>query len=319
MDISIIIVNYNSARMVADCINSIAEKTEGVGYEIIVVDNASKDHSVALLEKAFGSQITVIASDINLGFGKANNLGVMYASGKYLFFLNPDTILVNNAIQYLYLYLEKHPETGIAGGNLYTPDMEPAPSHCMVFDDLETEREKASWRKILFGKVKQKLSDKKIKEKKQFVDEFNYLEQEKQVAYVFGADMMMKREVFESAGGFDPDFFMYAEEEYLSWRITQKGYRIVNVPQARIIHLEGATLKGQDEFSERQFKMRMNGTMTYFKKRFGAEGVQKFYEFRSLRYKRLIQIARWQRKLTDTFTPVIQKKCLDEEFRNFSK
>ena len=98
MDISVIIVNYHSAKMVMDCINSIYSQTRGASFEIIVVDNASGDGSVELLRETFGERITVIASPENLGFGRANNLGAAQAKGKYLFLLNPDTLLVNDAL-----------------------------------------------------------------------------------------------------------------------------------------------------------------------------------------------------------------------------
>lgn len=316
MDVSVIIVNYHSAQMVIDCIRSIFQKTSNITYEVIVVDNASEDGSVEKLERIFGTQIIVISSEKNLGFGKANNLGVTKARGKYLFLLNPDTILVNDAIQYLYDYMEQHPEVGVVGGNLYTPDMKPTPSFCQKYDDFQLEKERAAWRTILFGKVKQKIFSRK-QGALICKDEFNHTDQAQKVAYIFGADMMIKKEVFEKVGGFDPDFFMYAEEQELSWRITEQGYYIMNIPQAKIIHLEGATIKDQNQFSDRQFKMRMNGTLIYYTKRFGLDGAEQFYKLRSLRYDRLIKIAKWQRKLTDTFVPVVQKRCLDEVYQEF--
>lgn len=317
MDVSVIIVNYHSVQMAIDCIRSIFQKTSNITYEIIVVDNASGDNSIEVLEQTFDSQITVIASEQNLGFGKANNLGAKIAQGKYLFLLNPDTILVNNAIDILFQYLEDHSEVGVAGGNLFAPDMSPAPSYCLKFDDIETERKSASWKEILAGKFKQKALNRSKKEQKLFENEFNYDDVTKRVAYIFGADMMLKKELFHGVGGFDPDFFMYAEEEELSWRITNNGYNIVSVPQAKIIHLEGATVKKQNEFSERQFKMRMNGALTYFYKRFGIDGAEQFYSIRTLRYQRLVRLAKLQGKLTDNFPPLIQKRCLKEVYYEF--
>lgn len=317
MNVSIIIVNYHSTGMVIDCINSIREKTENLTYEIIVVDNASGDGSLDVLNQAFGTEITLIAASENLGFGKANNLGASQAKGKYLFLLNPDTILVNNAVKILFDYLEANPGVGVAGGNLYAPDMSPAPSFCRTFDDLDSEQKRASWRHLISQKVHDKLSARK--DKAQPISEFNHTAYPGKAAYIFGADMMLLKVVFDRVGGFDPDFFMYAEEEELTWRITQLGLDVMCVPQAKIIHLEGATLKKQNEFSPRQFKMRMTGTLTYFKKRFGNAGAAEFYRLRSLRYERLIKIAKIQRKLTPDFTPVVQKKCLDEVYQEFLK
>lgn len=315
MDVSIIIVNYHSAKMVIDCVNSIRQKTENLTYEIIVVDNASGDGSVETLQESLGNQITLIASEENLGFGKANNLGAKQASGKYLFLLNPDTILVNNAVKILFDYMEAHQGVGIVGGNLYTPEMAPAPSFCKIFDDLKLEKKRAAWSTLIGNKVKDKVLA--WSKKMPPVPEFNHSEDPQTVAYIFGADMMMPKKLFDQAGGFDPDFFMYAEEEELSWRITKAGYSSVCVPQAKIIHLEGATVKKQNKFSARQFKMRMNGALTYYKKRFGDEGAAAFYRLRSLRYERLMAIARIQRKLTPQFGPGIQKACLDEVYQEF--
>lgn len=318
MDVSIIIVNFHSADLVADCIRSIEEKTKNVNYEIIVVDNASGDGSVEKLRGLFGDKILVVASEENLGFGKANNLGSISAQGRYLFMLNPDTILVNDAISILYQYLEEHPEVGVAGGNLYNLDMQAVPSYCLAFDTVQTEKKKASWYELIGSKVMTKLSERfKIKQEKLFEKEFNYDDTPKQVAYIFGADMMMRKTLFDKLGGFDPEFFMYAEEEELSCRITDEGYKIMSVPEAKIIHLEGATVKAQEVFSEQQFRMRMTGTLTYYKKRFGLAGAAEYYKYRSLRYRRLIQIAKVQGKAHEKFEPVIQKKCLDEVYQEF--
>ncbi len=313
MDISVIIVNYHSAKMVIDCINSIYDKTRDLRYEIIVVDNASDDGSVELLRETFGETITLIESPENLGFGKANNLGAKKAVGKYLFLLNPDTILVNNAMKILYNYLEEHPNVGVAGGNLLSPEGMPTPSFCREFDDLKLEKNRASWGNLLGQRICAKL---RIGRNRPMA-EFNHTEKPEKVAYIFGADMMIPETLFARVGGFDPDFFMYAEEEELTWRITREGYAAVSVPQAKIIHLEGATLNASHTFNPRQFKMRMTGAMTYFQKRFGPEGVAEFYRLRSLRYDRILNIAQIQGKYRPGMTAQLQKQCLDEVYREF--
>lgn len=309
MDVSIIIVNYHSADLVVECINSIYQKTENIIYEIIVVDNASEDDSVEKLSLIYGNKIKLIVSEENLGFGKANNLGARYAKGKYLFMLNPDTILVNNAIKILYDYLEKNPKIGIAGGNLYMPEMTASPSYCLQFDTVEEEKKNASWIYLIKKKFQDKLAlQGKVRP---FETTFNYSNEVKEVAYIFGADIMISKCLFDSIKGFDPDFFMYAEEEELSWRVTKKGYQIVNVPQAKIIHLEGATSKKRNDFSEKQFKMRMHGTLTYYKKCYGTEGLKQFYKYRMRRYERLILFAKLRGKDTNDMLPQVQLKCLE--------
>lgn len=313
MDVSVIIVNYHCAQMTIDCIRSVFEKTQTASFEVIVVDNASGDGSAERLRQTFGDMIQVIESDENLGFGKANNLGAGHASGEYLFLLNPDTLLVNDAIGILQDYLRQHPQTGVAGGNLYAPDMMPAPSYCLAFDDLRRERRYAGWVHLIGSKVRTKLG---IREK---MKEFNFSDREKQVAYIFGADMMLPKRLFDEVGGFDPAFFMYGEEEELTWRITQRGYRVLSVPQARIIHLEGATTSKKHAFSERQFRMRMNGTLTYYQKRFGDAGAAEFFRLRTRRYDRLMKIAGAQGKLTEDFAPKMMKRLLKEEYQAFLK
>ncbi len=311
MDVSIIIVNYNSGHLTAECIHSVFRRTSGLTYEVIVVDNDSHDDSIDLLKKEFKEAITIIPAEENLGFGKANNLGVQQANGNYLFLLNPDTILVNDAINELYNFIKDKPNVGIVGGNLYTPSMTPNPSFCLKFDSIELEREKAKWSTIIQSKIRQKLGIVSVNEY------FNITEDPIEVAYIFGADMFMSKKLFDSIHGFDPDFFMYAEEEELSYRVSELGYMSMNIPSAKIIHLEGVTQKKINSFNEKQFRMRMQGIMLYYQKRFGMEGVNDFYRWRNKQYERLIQIGKMQGKDVDDLIVSIQKKCLGEVYQEF--
>lgn len=317
MDVSVIIVNYKSAALVADCIRSVNDKTLGIEYEIIIVDNDSQDGSVEMLAHEFGNSITILEAKDNLGFGKANNLGAQLAKGEFLFLLNPDTVLVNNAMKILIEYIKNHEDVGVAGANLYGPEMTAAPSYCEAFDDIRSEKKQAAWTTILSRKSREKIQQALHLSPKPFEHTFNYSNDPKEVAYIFGADMMMRRELFEKVGGFDPDFFMYAEEEELSWRIHKLNKKSVSVPKAKIIHLEGMTLKTKDSFSEKQFRMRMNGTMTYYYKRFGRKGLEKFYKIRMSRYNRLIKIAKVKKKKLSDFGPVIMSRCLKDEYMKF--
>lgn len=316
MDVSIIIVNYNSMDLVIDCVNSIFQQTVDIKFEIIIVDNASKNKEAERLQQKLKNKVKVIKSKKNLGFGRANNLGTKYAAGDYIFFLNPDTVLINNVVKILVEEIKQNKDAGCAGGNLYTPEMMPCSSFSLCFDDLHTEKRYASWWYLITSKVKQKLCMKNsglvIPRK-----DFNDTKQKIEVAYIFGADMMMEKKFFEQLGGFDEEFFMYAEEEELSWRIKQRGKKIFNIPQAKIIHLEGATLDKHHEFNEKQFMLRINGTMTYFRKRYGREGVCKFYEFRALRYRRLKKIAALQKKKNTEFQFEVRMRCLQECFEEF--
>ncbi len=119
--LSIIIINYNTKQLTSDCIRSIKEKTKDLRYEIIVVDNASRDGSVPFLKQRF-PDLLLIESPENLGFGRANNLAADIARADTLLLLNSDTIIIDNSIKTLYDHLQTHPQTGVCGGLLLNED-----------------------------------------------------------------------------------------------------------------------------------------------------------------------------------------------------
>lgn len=223
--ISIIIVNYNTERLLEDCLSSIFEKTQAVDFEIIVIDNNSEEGSLDKLISKYKS-VKFHFAGLNLGFGKANNLGATLATGKYLFFLNPDTLLINNAVNILFHYMESHPETGICGGNMYKGDMTPA-SSLYNTDFLTYEY------KIIFN----------IKR----TPGFNYSKVPQNVLVIVGADLFIRKDVFDEVNGFDPDFFMYFEEVDLCYRTRKAGHAVTSVPDAQIIHLQGGSAENKSE------------------------------------------------------------------------
>ena len=129
--------------------------------------------------------------------------------------------------------------------------------------------------------------------------------------------MMMSKKMFDEVDGFDPDFFMYAEEEDLSWRIAEKGYAIVSIPEAKIIHLEGATSKDEGSFNAKTFSLRMRGILTYFYKRYGVKGVKALYYYRVLYYQRLIRLAKIRKKNLNSVAAVQMKQLLKKEYKEF--
>lgn len=249
MDVSIIIVNYNTTSLLLPCIDSIVEHTHGVSYEIIVADNGSNEESLAPLRE--DNRITLLEMRENLGFGRANNAGVQKATGKHLFLLNPDTLLVNDAITILYQHLETHPDTGVCGGNIFNKDMQPAHSYHVLFPSILSEMDFAfgqAYRQLRHGKNAQ----------------FNHTGKMKDVAMITGADMMVRRTAWEKVEGFDPAFFMYCEDADLCQRIKTQGYRIVSVPEASIIHLEGKSFAESETHCQRI----LDGRFTYFRKHY---------------------------------------------------
>lgn len=140
MDVSVIIVNYKTLQLLVQAIDSILDKTEDIVYEIIVVDNHSQDDSERVVHERYGNRVTYLLLAENVGFGRANNEGLRIARGRNILFLNPDTILVNNAVRILSDYLDSHPDTGAVGGNLYTADMQPNVSFNRVRPSISTKR-----------------------------------------------------------------------------------------------------------------------------------------------------------------------------------
>ena len=311
MDVSIIIVNYCTPYLTIDCINSIIHHTIGLNYEIIVVDNNSNDDSKHIITKKLRGKIVYIQSDKNLGFGKANNLGCKYATGEYLFLLNSDTLLINNAIKELYEYIKNHKDVGIVGGNLYTKNLEPNASYAMKFNDLNTIKDESRW----FNIFKQILSNRITVSKKR--KDFNYSNKPKRVAYIYGADLMISRQLFCELKGFDDDFFMYYEEQELSFRVSRLGYQIISVPSARIIHYDGASTKVNDEFKPKQFCMRVHGAFIYFNKCYGSDGYKKYYHYKMKKNKRILKIAKKLKRKKLFELTNIQINCLENIYQNF--
>jgi GT2 family glycosyltransferase len=226
MDVSILIVNYNTISFLIDAIDSIFEKTEGIKFEIIVIDNNSKDNSEKILAEKYGDKIIYLGLHENIGFGRANNEGSKIAKGRNLFFLNPDTKLINNAVKKLSDYMDNNPDVGCCGGNLLNENEKPTISFRRIFPSLFEEiniRLLSIPEKVLFGK--------------NLI--YNYSIKPIKVSFILGADLMIRKELFNAISGFDSDFFLFYEEIELQYRIKKLNYLIINVPYAKIVHLEG--------------------------------------------------------------------------------
>lgn len=231
MDVSIILVNYNTNGLLMDCIQSINLQTKDVSFEVIIVDNNSKDFCPQDYTSLY-KEIKVIQLDSNIGFGRANNEGLKIAQGDYIFFLNSDTILLNDAVSVLCNYLKENTSVGICGGNLYTRENKPNMSYTQSFPHA------IDYIKLLLQFRSGSLED----------DLFNETGHNKKIeGYISGADLMVRKELLDKYGGFDPRFFMYFEDVELCYRIKRKGIEIHSVPSAKIIHLQGASsvLKGE--------------------------------------------------------------------------
>lgn len=220
MDVSVIIVTYNTLRMTNECISSIVEKTTDVSYEIILVDNASKDGSKDFFSS--DNRITYIYNDENFGFGKANNIGAKVAKGKYLFFLNSDTYFLNNALFHFFKHAEENNSNVIGFWGTQLKDKEGnVNGNGSTFPSIRKSL-------MLAAHIKPK--------------EVGYREEPFEpyfVDYVLGADMFTSKHVFDELGGFDEDFFMYYEESDIMRRGARLGYFSNIIYGPSIVHLEG--------------------------------------------------------------------------------
>ncbi len=246
IEVSIIIVNYNTVNLTKACIDSIVKYTQGLNYEIILVDNKSTDGSKQYFEK--DKRIIYIYNEENRGFGGGNNQGALKASGKYLFFLNPDTLLLNNAIKELYDFYTSDKSIGICGGNLYDIELKPAHSFRRYLPGIQWEVNLLTcglWDKIIYGKNRI----------------FNYTKNTIEVGYVTGADLFISKDLFDKCGGFSSEFFMYYEETDLTNQVKRLGKRVYSVPSSKIQHLEGKSFSAEKE--QRRRALTENGYQVY--------------------------------------------------------
>lgn len=234
MDVSIIIVNYNSTALVTACLRSIYQYTSEVNFEVWVVDNASADRSIESIRDHFPS-VQLLLLPANVGFGRANNAAIEKAGGTFLFLLNPDTELSNDAVSMFLQFMRQSANKMVAvcGGHLYTANGKETPSYGNFPSLLQSIA--ASGLFLFFKRYYRNHLDTGVVNKEMHVRE---------VDFVSGANMFIRRSALEQCGAFDPDFFLYFEETELCYRIRKAGYSIYLLPMVKILHHEGGTTTG---------------------------------------------------------------------------
>lgn len=232
MDLSIIIINWNSKGYLRECLKSIPQAATGLECEVLVIDNASYDGAAQMLAQEF-SHVTFIQSDRNLGFSAANNRAARQAKGDFLLFLNPDTIVMGKSLGTLVDALRKLPHAGAVGAKLLNTDRTLQTSCVQSFPtvlnqmlDCEMLRRRFP-RSTLWGMAAL----------------FDGSHQPAPVEAISGACFMVKRHVFDRLGGFDERYFMYSEDIDLAYRIHREGFNCYYVPEATVIHHGGGSSK----------------------------------------------------------------------------
>lgn len=248
MDVSIILVNYNTIKLLVEALDSVFEKSEGFSYEIIVVDNNSTDNSKMILKQLYGNKINYVSLPENIGFGRANNEGIKISKGRYVLFLNPDTKLLNNAILIFLNFFNNNTNVGIVGGNLYSYNNKPGYSYSRYFPGIFIDELSL----LTLG-----LSKKLIR-----FPHHNMSAYPLEVSCISGADLMIRRTILDEVGWFDPQYFMYYEDTDLNRRVKSAGYKIINLPDAKIMHFDSQSFK----FKEAKFRFAFDSRAKYYLK-----------------------------------------------------
>jgi GT2 family glycosyltransferase len=266
--VSTIIVSFNTRELLQECLQSLlaecARLPVGTTSEVIVVDNASADGSAEMVAKAFSNAPTpvrLLRSNINLGFGAANNLAIEAAQGRYLVLLNSDAFFHPGALARAIEHMDANPQAGIGGARLVGRDGEPQLSarvfHSVLRDAL-----------VLSGLASRGFGSEGLS--------WAETDRPAEVDWVTGAFMILRREALAKTALFDPEFFLYCEEVDLCRRVKAAGYRVLYWPDVVVTHLGGESSRTLSEhiFSESEAQVvlwRMRSMLLYYRKHHGSQ------------------------------------------------
>lgn len=227
-ELSVIIVSWNSAQWIERCLSSLTAALEGIASEILVVDNASEDATVALTHRHF-PQVRLLQNSHNAGFGKACNQALAISRGEFVLFLNPDTQVQPGMAKILLHFMRTHPEAGAVGPTLLNPDgsLQLSGNTFPALSNLWVEAlflDRCFPAHPLFGRHKLSHVDRTVVH---------------EVDWTMGACLCVPHVVLEKIGGFDERFFLFFEDTDLCWRIRSAGYAIFFLPTARVVHFGG--------------------------------------------------------------------------------
>ena len=264
VDVSILIVSVNTRERLRQCLNSLPAAQGAVACETIIVDNHSRDGSADMLEQDH-PEVRLIRSPVNLGFANANNRAAETATGRYLLLLNPDAVLPEEAIEQAVRRMDQMPGVGMAGGRLLGEDGSDQPS-ARMFPTLLLELFNLTGlagrypRSKLFGRFDRTWADPG---------------EACAIDWVPGAFAILRRELVERIGFFDPRFFLYYEEVDLCRRLRAAGCAIMYWPDLRIMHVGGESSKtlGDMAFSAKGSQLtlwRMRSQLLYYRKWHGV-------------------------------------------------
>ena len=231
IDLSIIIVSYNTKDFIEECLESIKATSKGFDYEIIVVDNASEDNSLEMLKTKF-PDVIVVKNQENVGFSKANNLGVEKSKGRYVLFLNPDTVVYEDALLNMVKFMDEHTKAGAATCKLVMPNGK--------LDDAAHRGFPNPWNSFSYFSGLSKLFP-----KSKLFGGYNLgwldISKTHEIDACAGAFMMIRRQAGEQIGWWDEDYFFYGEDLEFCFRLKEIGWKIYFVPSISALHYKGVS------------------------------------------------------------------------------
>lgn len=251
VDLSVIVVNWNTKGLLRDCLQSVYTETDGITFEVVVVDNASSDGSAEMVEREF-AQVTLMRNNENVGFARANNQAIKLSRGRYVLLLNSDTVVLGGALQRMVNLMDQYADAGAAGcrlvdqnGNLeYSCRSFPRPKVAFFLNppwpSLSTA---AKW-----------------------FEDYLLLDWDhctvRSVDFATAACLMVRRECIQEVGLLDESFFMMVEDVDWCYRIRKEGWRIYYVPSAEVIHIRGASYA--NDAAGREMRLETHKSMIHF-------------------------------------------------------
>jgi len=263
-DISLILVSFNTRDVLRESLQSVERETGNLRIEVFVVDNNSHDSSVEMVENEF-PHVRVLRSQVNLGFGAANNVALEIAQGRYVVLLNSDAFLCPNSLQLSVDHMDRNPEVGLAGGRLVGRDFSLQPS-ARMFPSILSDF-------LVLTGLAHKFP------KSRFFGQFDRTwadpMQPAEVDWVPGAFSIIRAEALKKVGFFDPEFFLYSEEVDLCRRIQSAGYKILYWPDIVVIHIGGESSRQiktleMSSAGAQLIRWRMRSTLLYYRKHHGV-------------------------------------------------
>lgn len=256
MDVSIVIVSYNTRQLLNDCLVSVMGMTSGVDFEVFVVDNASRDGSCEMVEREFPS-VHLIRNKDNRGFAKANNQAIPLAKGEYILLLNSDTLLENNAIKLMGTFMEAHPKAAVCGPLLLNADG-------TVQQSMDTHRTVISMvARLVLGSHRNWL--RRLQGNRYHPESFDY-SKTYQIpdGWLTGAALMIRRSALDTVGLLDEHYHFFMEDADWGLAVSRSGWETWFVPDARITHLLGGSRKVMTEEKELALKLNVIKQQVYY-------------------------------------------------------